>query len=44
MDPPQTQKDIAEELKVPLGTLTAHWNRKCKPLLRKIYQELSGEK
>ncbi|ABG53875.1 hypothetical protein Tery_4961 [Trichodesmium erythraeum IMS101] len=44
MDPPQIQKDIAEELKVPLGTLTAHWNRKCKPLLRKIYQELSGEK
>jgi hypothetical protein len=43
-NPPQIQKDIAEELKVPLGTLTAHWHRKCKPLLQEIYQELSGEK
>ena len=43
-NPPQIQKDIAEELKVPLGTLTAHWHRKCKPRLQEIYQELSGEK
>ncbi|HEY9706432.1 MAG TPA: hypothetical protein V6C58_28620 [Allocoleopsis sp.] len=30
---PQKWKAIATELKVPIGTVTAFWNRKCQPLL-----------
>ena len=41
-NPPQKWEEIAEELKIPKGTLTSHWHRICKPLLRQIYNELFG--
>lgn len=41
----QTQKwkEMAAELKIPQGTLAAHWHRKCKPLLAEIRQTLQEE-
>lgn len=35
--PPQKWKDLAEDLQgIPYGTVTSHWDRKCKPLLAEI--------
>ncbi|MFW6296849.1 MAG: hypothetical protein ACOC04_06630 [Halothece sp.] len=34
--PKQKWKDIADELNVPQGTVTAHWHRKCKPILKRL--------
>jgi len=39
--PPQQWQEIAKELQTPYGTVTAHWNRKCKPLLSQIEQNQS---
>ncbi|NEP79320.1 MAG: hypothetical protein F6K39_14785 [Okeania sp. SIO3B3] len=41
-NPPQQWEDIAQELDVPQGTVSSHWYRKCKPLLKEIYNELLG--
>lgn len=41
-NPPQRWEEIADELKVPQGTVASHWHRKCKPLLIEIYNELLG--
>ncbi|NEO56644.1 MAG: sigma-70 family RNA polymerase sigma factor [Okeania sp. SIO3B5] len=41
-NPPQQWEDIAQELDVPQGTVSSHWHRKCKPLLKEIYNELLG--
>jgi len=38
--PPDKWEDIAQELKTPYGTVTSHWHRRCKPLLREIALEL----
>jgi hypothetical protein len=35
-EPPQRWNDIARELNIPFGTITAHWHNHCKPLLREI--------
>ncbi|NES67552.1 MAG: hypothetical protein F6K24_21080 [Okeania sp. SIO2D1] len=40
--PPQKFTEIAKELDVPYQALMAHNNRKCKPLLKEIYNELLG--
>lgn len=37
---PEKWRDIAQDLKVPQGTITAFWNRKCKPILQKIPNKL----
>ena len=41
-NPPQKWEEMAEELKIPKGTLTAHWHRICKPRLDQIKNELLG--
>ncbi|MDJ0554744.1 MAG: hypothetical protein QNJ68_09945 [Microcoleaceae cyanobacterium MO_207.B10] len=41
-NPPQKWEETAEELKIPKGTLTAHWHRICKPRLAQIKNELLG--
>lgn len=38
--PPQKWNDLAKELQTPYGTVTAHWDRKCKPLLTQLEQNL----
>jgi hypothetical protein len=38
--PPQQWNDLANELQIPYGTVTAHWERKCKPLLKQLEQNL----
>lgn len=38
--PPQQWKELANELQIPYGTVTAHWDRKCKPMLTQIEQNL----
>ena len=35
-EPEDTWKTISAELQVPQGTATAHWKRKCQPLLKRI--------
>ncbi|NER37512.1 MAG: hypothetical protein F6J93_26710 [Oscillatoria sp. SIO1A7] len=35
-EPKDTWKTISAELNVPQGTVTAHWKRKCQPLLAEI--------
>ena len=35
-EPEDTWKTIADELNIPFGTVTAHWKRKCQPLLEEI--------
>ncbi|NET45413.1 hypothetical protein [Okeania sp. SIO2B3] len=42
INPPQKFTEIAKELNVPYQALMAHNNRKCKPLLKEIYNELLG--
>ncbi len=37
--PPEKWKDIALALGVERGTITAHWHRRCKPLLRRIAEK-----
>lgn len=39
--PPSKWKDIANNLNVPQGTVTSHWNRRCKPLLKEVFKEIS---
>lgn len=41
--PSQRWKDIAKELDVPLGTVTAHWQRKCVPLLKEMAKEFNPD-
>ena len=38
-EPSQKWRDIAKELQVPQGTLTAFWYRKCLPCLQKIAEK-----
>lgn len=38
--PPQKWHDLAKELEVNQGTVTAHWNRKCNPILTQIEKNL----
>lgn len=38
--PPEKWKNIEKDLKVPYGTVTAHWNRKCVPLVREITSQI----
>ena len=42
--PPQSFAEMAREFDVPYQALIAHNRRKCKPLLKQIYQELLGGK
>ncbi|MDE5081344.1 MAG: hypothetical protein O4805_15745 [Trichodesmium sp. St16_bin2-tuft] len=42
--PPQSFAEMARELDIPYQGLIAHNRRKCKPLLKQIYQELLGGK
>lgn len=39
---PEKWKDIAKDLRVPYGTVTAHWHRKCLPLLTEIKNNLEA--
>jgi hypothetical protein len=39
-EPPEKWRDIAQELNLPQGTLTAFWNKKCKPILQQIPERL----
>ena len=39
-DPPDKWTDIIANFKVPYGTVTAHWQRRCEPLLQEIAQDL----
>ncbi|MFM7904986.1 MAG: hypothetical protein ACKPA9_07445 [Microcystis sp.] len=39
-DPPVPWQAIADDLGIPYGTITAHWHKKCKPLLSQIAQEI----
>ena len=39
-EPPDKWREIALALSVPFGTVTAHWKRKCYPLLQKIVKNL----
>lgn len=39
-EPRDKWKDIAQELNIPYGTVTAHWKRRCKPLLEEIARSL----
>lgn len=41
-NPPQKWKEIADEFKVPFGTITAHWHIICIPHLTQIYNQLLG--
>lgn len=41
-NPPQRWEEMADELNIRRGTLTAHWHNICKPRLRQIYNELFG--
>jgi hypothetical protein len=34
--PPEQWQQIARDLNIPFGTVTSHWDRKCKPLLIEI--------
>jgi hypothetical protein len=34
--PAEIWRQIAKTLNIPLGTVTAHWHRECKPLLKRI--------
>ena len=35
-DPPQEWQDLAQDLNIPYGTVTAHYNRKCLPRLANL--------
>jgi hypothetical protein len=37
---PEKWREIAQELSIPQGTITAFWNRKCKPILQQIPNKL----
>lgn len=37
---PEKWKNLAQDLKVPYGTVTAHWKRKCVPLVREIASKI----
>lgn len=39
-EPPDKWKEIVLVLEVPFGTVTAHWKRKCSPLLQEIVKNL----
>ncbi|MEG4272010.1 MULTISPECIES: hypothetical protein [unclassified Microcoleus] len=41
--PPQQWKEIAIELQIPYGTVTAHWNRKCKKRLEELSKKSSNK-
>jgi hypothetical protein len=41
--PPQQWMEIAIELEIPYGTVTAHWNRKCKQRLEEISKNSSNK-
>jgi hypothetical protein len=38
--PPEKWKNLTQDLKVPYGTVTAHWKRKCVPLVREITSKI----
>lgn len=42
-DPPDTFRDLANELNVKYTTLNSHWKRKCEPLLQEIARTLGYE-
>ena len=37
--PPEKWVDIAKALNIDFGTVTSHWQRRCKPLLKTIREE-----
>lgn len=39
--PPEKWKNIVPDLKVPYGTVTAHWKRKCVPLVQQITSKIT---
>ncbi|MBW4626068.1 MAG: hypothetical protein KME49_11330 [Brasilonema octagenarum HA4186-MV1] len=39
-DPPDKWHEIAKDLNIPSGTVTSHWHRRCKPLIREITKNL----
>ena len=39
-NPPDKFGDLARELNISVGTMTAHWHRRCKPILQEIAKEL----
>lgn len=39
-EPPDKWKEIVRALEVPFGTVTAHWKRKCSPLLQEVVKNL----
>ncbi|MEZ2232571.1 hypothetical protein [Microcoleus sp.] len=41
--PPQQWREIETELQIPYGTVTAHWNRKCKQRLEEISKKSSSK-
>jgi hypothetical protein len=41
--PPQQWREIETELQIPYGTVTAHWNRKCKQRLDEISKNSSNK-
>jgi hypothetical protein len=41
--PPQQWREIETELQIPYGTVTAHWNRKCKQRLEEISKNSSNK-
>lgn len=42
-DPPDRFPDISREFDVNYQTLKSHWERKCKPCLREIYDQLNRD-
>ncbi|MBD2252725.1 hypothetical protein [Nostoc parmelioides] len=39
-EPPDKVADIARDLSIPYTTVNSHWNRNCKPMLKKIAENL----
>lgn len=42
-EPPDSFASLARELDINYQTLVSHWNKKCLPLLHKLYQERWGD-
>ncbi len=38
--PPEKWDQISKELNVPIGTVTAHWHRKCQPILNQLPEKV----
>ncbi|MBZ8180678.1 hypothetical protein [Oscillatoria salina] len=42
-EPPEKWKKLAQELNIPLGTVTSHWQRKCQSLLQEIAKSIQEQ-